>query len=343
MNFKATLTPEELETVLTPHLRLFMSVDVVGSTAFKHRKTTDGEGKPWLRFIHGFYTGFPGMFAEILEKTISSNGLAVDVARPYLWKALGDELIFCVLLRSPKHARLHLKAFRLALIQAYSKWVAERPHFPINFKGTAWIAGFPIHNTAVPLDAGTPLSLDSEHFDFVGPLLDIGFRLSKHATPRQLVISVDTAWLLMADDDAAGGLDLFYEGRYPLKGVLNDRPYPIFWIDCLDSTDPRNELSQVEDTLLKREAAKPNQVQKLSRAFIKEVQPAIPFPFFHNTPGIPDWFQPAEDLTKNLDAARANIRQIYPVQSERPHDDEVSPEEARKQASEFLNTMDASS
>ena len=68
MNFKKSLTPVELEAILTAQLRLFLSVDVVGSTAFKHRKAQEGESKPWLKFIHGFYTGFVGKEGEDLSR-----------------------------------------------------------------------------------------------------------------------------------------------------------------------------------------------------------------------------------------------------------------------------------
>ncbi len=94
MNFKKSLTEEELGVILAPQLRLFLSVDVVGSTAFKHRKALDGESKPWLKFIHGFYTGFPEMCWRRVTEVQAEAPPKTLLAKPYLWKALGDELIF---------------------------------------------------------------------------------------------------------------------------------------------------------------------------------------------------------------------------------------------------------
>lgn len=345
MNFKTALTSEELETVLTPHLRLFMSVDVVGSTAFKHNKTYGGEEKPWLKFIHGFYTGFPpDLLTAKLTDTLSESEVHQDIPMPYLWKALGDELVFCVLLRHPSYAKYYIKAFRSALIEACTKWVVEPPRLPINFKGAAWLAGFPIHNTAVPLDTKERLSLDSEHFDFVGPLIDIGFRLSHMASPRKLVISADTAWLLTAANDGAGGLNFFYEGRHSLKGVLNDRPYPIFWIDCLDLEDPRNELSRTEDVLLNRKAASKEDVEKLAKTFLQSVEPSIPFPFFYGHGSVPEKFRARIDIEQQLDRARQDIRRIYTSeQPNRPEGEAMTPpDQSQSEIDQFIRQVDES-
>ena len=144
MNFKKSLTEEELALILSPQLRLFLSVDVVGSTAFKHRKAQDGESKPWLKFIHGFYTGFPEMCWRRVAEVQTEAAPGTILARPYLWKALGDELIFSVPLKHPAYARLYLKAFRLALVKAIEHWACGEKPLPISFKGTAWLAGFPL-------------------------------------------------------------------------------------------------------------------------------------------------------------------------------------------------------
>lgn len=82
--------------------------------------------------------------------------------------------------------------------------------------------------------------------DFLGPQIDTGFRLSTHATPRKLVISVEVAYLLAAakmptSEKFQGIFDwpvIYYDGRREFKGVLGSKPYPLFWIDlhCDSST-----------------------------------------------------------------------------------------------------------
>lgn len=311
MNFKKSLTPGELEAILTPQLRLFMSVDVVGSTAFKHRKALDGEAKPWLKFIHGFYTGFPEICWRNVGEAQTGGGPGTSLVKPYLWKALGDELIFSVPLKHPSYARLYLKAFRLSLIEAINNWAGGVNPLPISFKGTAWLAGFPVFNSAVPLDVETPLSPESEHFDFVGPLIDIGFRLSKFASPRKFVISADIAWLITAQGDAAA-MKFHYDGRECLKGVLNDRPYPIFWIDCHEEGNGGNLLDSIEDKVVKREAVSPDHVRDLSSAFLDSIGNSIPKPFFYGD-GIPAQFQPPSNFAAGLEDAKTEIRKIYEI------------------------------
>ena len=311
MNFKKSLTEEELGVILAPQLRLFLSVDVVGSTAFKHRKALDGESKPWLKFIHGFYTGFPEMCWRRVTEVQAEAPPKTLLAKPYLWKALGDELIFSVPLQHPAYARHYLQAFRLALVEAIEHWTRGEKPLPISFKGTAWLAGFPVFNSAVPLDVDKPLSPESENFDFVGPLIDIGFRLSKFASARKFVISADLAWLITTQGDTAD-LRFHYDGREALKGVLNDRPYPIFWIDCHNQGDRKNTLETLEDKILKREDVPAIQVRDLSDAFIDSVDGAVPKPFFHGD-GISSRFQPPPDFAARLADAQREIGKIYDI------------------------------
>ncbi|HWB03296.1 MAG TPA: hypothetical protein VG796_09750 [Verrucomicrobiales bacterium] len=311
MNFKKSLTPAELEAILTPQLRLFLSVDVVGSTAFKHRKALEGESKPWLKFIHGFYTGFPEICWRRVGEVQAGDGPGTQLVKPYLWKALGDELIFSVPLRHPSYTRLYLKAFRLSLIEAIKHWAGGERPLPISFKGAAWLAGFPVFNSAVPLDVDKPLSAESEHFDFVGPLIDIGFRLSRFASPRKFVISADIAWLITTQGDTAA-MKFYYEGRESLKGVLNDRPYPIFWIDCYEDNNDGNMLDFVEDKVINRAAVAPENVRDLASAFLDSVGSSIPKPFFHGD-GIPPKFQPPPSFAAGLANAQDEIKKIYEI------------------------------
>lgn len=311
MNFKKSLAPAELEAILSPQLRLFLSVDVVGSTAFKHRKSQQGESKPWLKFIHGFYTGFPDICRKKVVEVETGAGTKAALTRPYLWKALGDELIFSVLLRHPSHVRLYLKAFQLSLQEAIRQWAGGEQPLPISFKGTAWLAGFPVFNSAVPLETDEPLSPESEHFDFVGPLIDIGFRLSKFASPRKFVISADIAWLITTLGDTAG-MQFHYDGREPLKGVLHDKPYPIFWIDCHEEGNGHNQFDAIEDKVLKREPVPFQSISNLSGAFLDSVADSIPKPFFCGDDISPQ-FQRPEKFEARLEDAQREIQKIYGV------------------------------
>lgn len=119
------------------------------------------------------------------------------------------------------------------------------------------------------------------HYDFIGPAIDVGFRLSSFASSKKMVIDIGIASMLarifcgddLSEDGTAGrclkdrklekigvnafpdntGLDgtmaerlgVYYSGREPLKGVLGGMPYPKFWINA----SYKNTLEQ------KREAA----------------------------------------------------------------------------------------
>jgi hypothetical protein len=338
MNFKKSLSREELKYILSPQLRLFLSIDVVGSTAFKHRKVESEGSKPWLKFIHGFYTAFPEMCQNRVLEVEKEADPKPHLARPYLWKALGDELIFSVLVNHPSHVRHYLKAFRKSLIDAIQHWTEGENGLPISFKGTAWLAGFPVFNSAVPLDCGPTHAVDSEQFDYVGPLLDIGFRLSKFATPRRFVVSVDTAWVIAALEDA-GGMTIHYHGREPLKGVLNDRPYPVFWIDCVDDENGAS-LDRLEDTILNRTPVELNSVRELAEAFLKAVAPAIPKPFFCHEE-IPNGFQPPPGFDQRMECARGELMKNYEIIDREGDDsgDQTASESERSEADTLLKDV----
>lgn len=201
--------------------RLFLSVDMVGSTQFKASASVRG-ANGWLETFRTFFTNFPLMlvgqmgFAFLDEEEMP----AVDI-----WKAMGDEVIFAAQPASPEELvgilRVLLRTMRLY----------EANHFktlPLRLKGTAWIADFSENNIALEIPE---LSSDdvAPHLDFIGPDLDLGFRLSKFARPASLVLSLDLVEMLLEADNLAD-LALYLVGREELKGVMFGRPYPIIWM-----------------------------------------------------------------------------------------------------------------
>jgi hypothetical protein len=69
-----------------------LSVDLVGSTAFKNSPRSESEsrlGPAWANVFVQFYNGFPLLF----ERTLSGSSLPSEM-RPKVVKALGDELLF---------------------------------------------------------------------------------------------------------------------------------------------------------------------------------------------------------------------------------------------------------
>ncbi len=230
--------------------RLFLSADLVGSTA---RKQTDMA--TWLDDALGFYQQFPVLVSDSLAEVRSSYHYEspVEPPEPALWKAIGDELIFSCPVREEHHVHLAVKGF-VGALRAWDE-LAGRKSLPL--KGGAWIATFPLPDRAVAV-IGDPAPLiptvfdpgrEPEHnnrslltaieagqhgnavwVDYVGPSMDTGFRLASQANPRRFMVSLEVAWLYaMAAPQGPG--ELYLQGEVPMKGVWGGRGYPLFWLD----------------------------------------------------------------------------------------------------------------
>lgn len=219
--------PSEIDS--SPRLLLFLSVDVVGSTAYKNKKRQADAVHPWVPVFYFFYRDFEGFLFRAIADAKKKLSFRGGYTKPEIWKRLGDELIFTVELAHNKHPLLYISAFREALNE-YDRDLARRG-LPLSLKGTAWIAGFPVKNVRVPIpkrwdDTEEPDEPQYE-YDFIGPSIDLGFRLSKFADHRKIVLSVGLAWMLTKFTTAH--LSLYFDGREHLKGVPPTAGYPIFW------------------------------------------------------------------------------------------------------------------
>lgn len=95
---------------------LFISVDLVGSTAFKSERSSssdDGKRHPaWVDVFKEFYSGFPRVF----ERNIDGDKLSGKL-RPKLVKTIGDEILLQTEIRSSQDARRIIKFLGRALVQ----------------------------------------------------------------------------------------------------------------------------------------------------------------------------------------------------------------------------------
>ena len=324
----------EVPEYLRSRLRLFLSIDLVGSTALKQgpiaripdvgseRKKLLESGARWRGPMLEFYQRFQHLFAQKwlrASKILNELTNADHVESPKLWKAAGDELIYsqsivdsyqvCLAVRAWMYAA---RLFRLEL----------RDRFPsLDIKMTAWVAGFPVINTEVVLepDPEKVLSEDSggmsdvlslmlrklknyynekdeekskPFLDFIGPSMDIGFRLCSLSSQRQMPISVELAFILASvrkhlvhkfqhiAQDHADVLDklaefaepkLRYLGRKELKGVLDGRMYPVFWLD----TAMDDKLENAEDAIINRHDVSSDLCINLVNSFIKDVNNSL--------------------------------------------------------------------
>jgi hypothetical protein len=245
-------------------MRLFMSVDLVGSTAFKamerYSSVDDSSATPqWVAAFRVFYQEFP-----IILKTCYEAVLVLDDTRrtydestvPRVWKTVGDEIVFCNRVHSIEHVAHCISAFVKAL-DKYTR-VLEQQKFPLKVKGAGWLAAFPAPNISIAVfengsatedgssdtallpatssmsDASLENLADTQphKFDFLGKGIDTGFRIAKNAADDRLVVSVQLAYVLARAANRKSFPHLMgYHGRESLKGVIGGSPYPVISID----------------------------------------------------------------------------------------------------------------
>jgi hypothetical protein len=222
-----------------PKSLLFLSCDIVGSTAFKQR-----EGTLWQKTFLSFYREFPQILGDLTNERSYAPGFE-------LWKPVGDELIFTSLVRREQEiydaVRIWLEAMR-----SYENNVLN--DVPLATKGGAFVATFPgpDSRSSIPRDPLLETSdkgvveLNDEAlasksndylFDFFGPSIDTGFRVISACSQRYFTLAVEVAWAI-AQCAVDVGLsqtrptdDILLLDTMPFKGVWDGREYPVFAVD----------------------------------------------------------------------------------------------------------------
>ncbi|MBF0308958.1 MAG: hypothetical protein HQL56_05475 [Magnetococcales bacterium] len=304
-------------TYLQPRLRLFLSIDLIGSTAIKQRDLKGTGSDPawtWRNPIQFFYQEVQQTIAKIwqrfevkLKVNLPEYNRLFDPL--HFWKALGDELIYCQTITHSYQVYYAIKAwiqtaetFREQLKQQYKDTKIQ-----LDVKMYAWVAGFPVINCEVALqrnahtqnmaqDESLPdpeasmlqrvkAYWDSENrddviLDFIGPSMDIGFRLGSLANRRQMPISLELAYILASvmtyrqcspEAPALPDLSLHYMGRKELKGVMEGNLYPVFWLDATRTNLNPYPLEKCENTIINSQQVQPQHGIELITEFVKDV------------------------------------------------------------------------
>ena len=252
---------------LRPKEILFFSADIVGSTALKQKPVqveTDlviPDNSEWFELIQKFYINSAAYFLE--EFGGISSERAPDYIKamkaPKIWKTVGDEVLFWVEITDTRQVIEYIKAWMTAINRLREADIYEKDG-RLDVKCTAWIAHFPWRNKMIfsspsgsswhKLEGNRDnnLELTKAYFedaetlqpDFVGPGIDIGFRLAGQANQRRFVISTDIAFMIaVTAKRKRQHLDVrvHFEGLQLLKGVLGGLEYPVFWIDMSQPED----------------------------------------------------------------------------------------------------------
>lgn len=288
---------------LKPQMLMFLSADIVGSTALK-QSAPDGTStlhvpgeQQWFSVIQGFYIkavqSFVGCWTSAREgERRNKDTLFGDV--PLLWKTIGDEIVFRKTISHHRQVATTIECWKTAVAAIREFLRNKDPRLDV--KCTAWIAEFPVQNKMVigptgeiadqldPNNLTTVGLILDQHFsdpartvfrlDFVGPAIDVGFRLASLATSRKFIISIDVAYLLSLSMRAPAP-KVFYDGMTYLKGVLGGLEYPVFWIDMSIS----DSIDKAEDKLISRQECDRDDMISFCNTFYHERCDYITPPF----------------------------------------------------------------
>ena len=250
-----------------------MSADLVGSTAYKATKSSELVPE-WASTFREFFRGFPNFVTQQYVKVVEDGRSPkfITCQNQFTpWKFLGDEILFHVELKDHTEVPSHLWVFQQAITHFPNDWAQKK--VPLRLKGSAWLAGFPVTNCEIVIP-----SVSGETLDFIGPSLDLGFRLSKFADERRFILSADLA-LMLLDAVHRRKIDsqlfkIFLHGKEHLKGVIDNRPYPVVWLDFGD------DEKDLEERLLgtARKSEHSAMIDYLNK-FIDKNSPALFRPF----------------------------------------------------------------
>lgn len=267
-------------------VRLFLSVDLVGSTMFKAGRGGEGTSDTypiWVNETRKFYREFPDILASTFRSIVDPR-IAKDQLKfaPRLWKTVGDEIIFCCKLTDVGHLAQCVNAF-LKSLDTYGRIL--EPIRALDVKGTGWVAAFPSPNITVEVAGRTrgAASLDyidekfenqadtsPGDFDFLGKDIDSGFRVAQYAAADRFAVSAELALLLCETTKLrVFQHQLVFHGQEPLKGVVSSRPYPIISVDTERSIKRRN-VKRHERALTGQAASDPDLLRTYLTAFLDD-------------------------------------------------------------------------
>lgn len=210
-------------------LYVFFSYDLVNSTKFKTISK-----KNWALVIHQFYT-----FVEA--------GLTNRQIDAHIWRSVGDELLLYKKINAQSDVKEILSTAYEVLqdtIHRLHNLVPDNRTL-ISVKSTVWAADVkyvPSHDLSnLKNEYRNIVVYHSSHandkrLDFLGPDIDVGFRIAKHSVRSRLLVGCKLAYWLYLHSCSTRTHESFdnclkivsYE---KLKGIWNDRCYPILWYE----------------------------------------------------------------------------------------------------------------
>lgn len=279
---------------------LFFSVDIVDSTRMKY------ENENWPILFANHYSIFQKALRSKCGKLITESQKELILPPMNLWKTNGDEILFYISInesfkrRSDKKRIQHRYELALWYIKAFAETIQQyndNVQNKLKVKGTAWSGNTPTIDYQVLGEDGKK--------DFIGKSIDIGFRLSKYSTIGKMMVSVELAIILLRDNLLTlkrNNIQLFFDSIEILKGVLKDKPYPIFWINM------HNKLTEIEL------AGKTNQqtldIMQYLEEYIKTTSDQLHYPYIPGTPNNEPFSKKWDSYDNELRVVRTNAKLI---------------------------------
>ena len=190
-------------------------------------------------FYRDFHTEFRTRVQEVTEEMKMQAGWPQLDVEP--WKAVGDELIYVFEVKSRRQLHWITIAFIAALRTIDGAICDRNRQHNLRLKGSAWVAGFPVRNRRVRLPGSNAA------YDYLGPEIDTGFRIGKCTRPGMLVVSVEIAELLAEIPTALRPFTGMIVGWEQLKGVWDDKHYPVIWGDLPNGHFPELQAKEIDD------------------------------------------------------------------------------------------------
>ena len=209
---------------MTPpgNLILLLSIDIVGSSAYKFAVSQQYGPLAWVRAYQDFYNTIPAMVRDsrLSKRALTPNRSVPDGSTTtlQLWKSIGDQLIFFSEPRNSAQLEFDCQCFLLALAQANDRMISQ---WGFALHGAAWAFEEGDHNLRINLQSGLSDVETPSAFDLIGPDIDLGFRLVAEAASGQLLVPLEMHSLLQGTQLAVNLV-----GEASLKGIRLD-PYPL--------------------------------------------------------------------------------------------------------------------
>lgn len=219
---------------------LFFSFDIVNSTDYKQKNTFC-----WPKKIN--------KILDLIKKSV--NELLPGTA---IWRILGDEIIFIIPVQNLEVLYGMIITIRQILSQTIEEIHSLDSYGILSLKAVAWIAFISDNVNEAFEQSGERkwynysliYHVDSIHgryiSEFIGNDIDCGFRIRDYSVKGMLFLSFELAYLIKKEiynpnnsnnENQSGSLQIL--GFKKLKGIWNNRPYPII---CYSSAKDFNDL-----------------------------------------------------------------------------------------------------